>query len=187
MKISKTELKPEHSKSLELGASKNYKNWDLSAKIYKSQTTNAFKWSATGYTNDGTVDIKGLELTAKTNILDWDINTNYDYNTAVKESTNLQKGRRPNHTASITATNKRGKYNNRINIIGKSWAWDKDAHTDNDKLGGYGLVNLFTSYDYSNKTSISISLNNALDKKYEMAKDYNTLGRTVTLGVTHNF
>jgi vitamin B12 transporter len=183
----KTELKPEHSKSLEFGVSKNYMEWDLSAKIYKSKTTDAFKWSATGYTNDGTVNIKGLELTLNRELLNWDIDINYDYNTAVKESTNLQKGRRPNHTASITATNKNGKYNNRINIIGKSWAWDKDAHTDNDKLGGYGIVNLFSSYDYNKQTSVSISLNNALDKKYEMAKGYNTLGRTITLGVTHSF
>jgi len=184
---SKTELKPEHSKSLELGASKNYKNWDLSAKAYKSQTTNAFKWSSTGYTNDGTVNIKGFELMVNREMLDWNIDMNYDYNTAVKESTNLQKGRRPNHTASITATNINGKYNNRINLIGKSWAWDKDVHTDNDKLGGYGIVNLFSSYSYSKKTSVSISLNNALDKNYEMAKGYSTLGRTVTLGITHNF
>ena len=183
----KTELKPEHSKSLEFGINKNYAKWDLSGKIYKSQTTNQFKWSATGYTNDGTVNIKGLELVAKTNVLDWNINANYDYNTAIQESTKLQKGRRPNHSASVTATNKNGKYNNRINIIGKSWAWDKDAHTNNDQLGGYGLVNLFSSYDYNRKTSVSISLNNALDKQYEMAKGYNTLGRTITLGVTHNF
>ncbi len=183
----KTELKPEHSKSLEFGINKNYAKWDLSGKLYKSQTTNQFKWSATGYTNDGTVNIKGLELVAKTNVLDWNINANYDYNTAIQESTKLQKGRRPNHTASVTATNKNGKYNNRINIIGKSWAWDKDAHTNNDQLGGYGLVNLFSSYDYNRKTSVSISLNNALNKQYEMAKGYNTLGRTITLGVTHNF
>jgi len=46
---------------------------------------------------------------------------------------------------------------------------------------------LFSSYSYSKKTSVSISLNNALDKNYEMAKGYSTLGRTVTLGITHNF
>ena len=213
----KTELNPEHSKSFELGINKNYIEWSLSGKIYKSQTFNAFKWTdpatcSTGtytgasfnpyvpascsdsspvdpayYTNDGTVNIKGLELIANREFLNWNVDINYDYNTAIKESSDLQKGRRPNHTASITATNKIGKYNNRINLIGKSWAWDKDDHTNNDKLGGYGLVNLFTSYDYNKQTSVSISLNNALDKKYEMAKDYNTLGRTATLGVTYKF
>jgi len=183
----KTELKPEHAKSLELGINKNYAKWDISGKLYKSKVTDAFKWSSTGYTNDGTVNIKGLELVANRELLNWNIDINYDYNTAIKESTKLQKGRRPNHTASITATNKSGKYNNRINIIGKSWAWDKDAHTNNDQLGGYGLVNLFSSYNYNKQTSVSISLNNALDKEYEMAKGYNALGQTVTFGVTHNF
>ena len=115
------------------------------------------------------------------------MDTNYDYNTAVSKSTNLQKGRRPNHTASITATKTQGKFSYRANLIGKSWAWDKDAHTNNDKLGGYGLLNLFTGYDYSKNASIAINLNNALDKQYKMAKDYNTLGRTLTLGVTYKF
>ncbi|WPE17080.1 TonB-dependent receptor [Candidatus Thioglobus autotrophicus] len=183
----KTELNPEHSKNIELGISKNYHTWSVLAKFYKSKVTDAFKWSATGYTNEGTVNIKGIELDAKANVLGWDLKTNYDYNTAVSESTNLQKGRRPNHTGSITATKTQGQYSHRINLTGKSWAWDKDAHTNNDKLGGYGLLNLFTDYDYNKQISISVSLNNALDKQYEMAKGYNTLGRTVTLGIAHKF
>ena len=80
-----------------------------------------------------------------------------------------------------------GKYSYRINLTGKSWAWDKDKPTNDDKLGGYGLLNLFTSYDYNKQTSVSVNLNNALDKEYEMAKGYKALGRTLTLGVTYKF
>jgi len=49
------------------------------------------------------------------------------------------------------------------------------------------LLNLFTSYGYNKQTSVSINLNNALDKEYEMAKGYKVLGRTLTLGVTYKF
>ena len=78
-------------------------------------------------------------MAAKTNILDWDINTNYDYNTAKKPNGD-QKGRRPNHTASITSTKTNGKYHHHINIIGKSWAWDKDRPANDDKIGGYSKI-----------------------------------------------
>jgi vitamin B12 transporter len=189
----KTELKPEHSKNIEFGASKDYGTWSLSGKVYKSKVTNVFKYFdpdsnylTAYYTNDGTVNIEGIELMAGTDLLGWSIDTNYDYNTAKKPNGD-QKGRRPNHTASITTTKTHGKYNYRINLTGKSWAWDKDRPTNDDKLDGYGLLNLFTSYDYNKQTSVSVNLNNALDKEYEMAKGYKTLGRTVTLGVTHSF
>jgi len=192
----KTDLNPEHSKNFEFGVNKNYDWGTINIKAHTSTVNDAFtyvdpdnNWLTDDayYINDGTVNIKGVELMARKKILGWDVDTNYDYNTAVSKSTNLQKGRRPNHTASITATKTQGKFSYRANLIGKSWAWDKDAHTNNDKLGGYGLLNLFTGYDYSKNTSIAINLNNALDKQYKMAKDYNTLGRTLTLGVTYKF
>ena len=189
----KTELKPEHSKNIEFGASKDYGTWSLSGKVYKSKVTNVFKYFdpdsnylTAYYTNDGTVNIEGIELMADTDLLGWSIDTNYDYNTAKKPNGD-QKGRRPNHTASITTTKTYGKYSYRINLTGKSWAWDKDKPTNDDKLGGYGLLNLFTSYDYNKQTSVSVNLNNALDKEYEMAKGYKALGRTLTLGVTYKF
>jgi len=189
----KTELKPEHSKNIEFSASKDYGTWSWSGKVYKSKVTDIFKYFdpdsnylTAYYTNDGTVNIEGIELVAGADLLSWSINTNYDYNTAKKPNGD-QKGRRPNHTASITATKIHGKYNHRINLTGKSWAWDKDKPTNNDKLGGYGLLNLFTSYGYNKQTSVSINLNNALDKEYEMAKGYKVLGRTLTLGVTYKF
>lgn len=183
----KTELNPEHSKNIEFGASRDYDNWSLSGKIYKSKLTDAFKWSATGYTNEGEeINIKGIELVVGTDLLGWNIDTNYDYNTA-KKSNGDQKGRRPNHTANITTTKTHGKYSHRINLTGKSWAWDKDRPTNNDKLGGYGLLNLHSSYDYNKETTISLSVNNALNKDYEMAKGYNTHGRTATLQIEYDF
>ena len=189
---SKTELKPEHAISAEIGIVKQFVWGQVNTKVYKSKVTDAFKYNGTWgvddhYVNDGTVNINGAEISANTNFMDWDIATNYDYNTAKRQSDNKQKGRRPNHTASITATKKIGNFSNRINLTAKSWVWDKDAHTNNDKLGGYGLLNLHSSYDYNKETTISLSVNNALNKDYEMAKGYNTHGRTTTLQIEYNF
>ena len=49
------------------------------------------------------------------------------------------------------------------------------------------LVNLSTSYDYNKDVTLAININNALDKKYEVAKGYNQLGQTINMGVTYKF
>ena len=56
-----------------------------------------------------------------------------------------------------------------------------------NEIEGYMLVNLSTSYDYNKDVTLSANINNALDKKYEVAKGYNQLGRAINLGVAYKF
>lgn len=188
-----TSLKPEHSKNLELGISQGTKNSSWSVKLYKSRLSDAFKYEdpdsnylTAYYINDGRVDIQGLELSASTRLANWKLHSNYDYNRAINHATQLQKGRRPNHALNLSAETKQGRYHHRINWKLRSKVWDKDDHS-NGQSAGYALLNLSSSYEYDQHTRLSIALNNALDKEYTMAKGYNTLGRTVNLGLDYRF
>jgi vitamin B12 transporter len=186
----KTSLKPERSKNLELGLIGDYLWGDVGIKLYKSKVSDAFKYfsaSPAYYVNDGVVNIKGIELSIGTELFGWDLDSNIDFNEAIAASTDLQKGRRPNRSISLNLSKTSGKWKRNINWTAKSWAWDKDAHTDDIKLGGYGLLNLSTSYDFTDSLSVYLNRNNALDKDYEMARGYNTLGKTSTLGLTYTF
>jgi len=186
---SKTALKPERSKNLEFGLSGDYEWGNVEFKLYKSKLTDAFKYVASPlhYENDGTVNIQGAELSIGTELLGWDFDSSIDFNKAVAAATDLQKGRRPNRSISLNLSKTSGKWKRNINWAAKSWAWDKDAHTNDVKLGGYGLLNLSTSYDFTDSLSVYLNRNNVLDKDYEMASGYKTLGKTSTLGLTYNF
>ena len=184
-----TTLKPERSKNLEIGLSGNYDWGNAEFKIYKSKVKDAFKWfsaSPAYYKNDGIVNISGVELSIGTEFLGWDLDTSLDLNKAIAASTNLEKGRRPNRSIALNLSKTSGKWNRSINWIAKSRAWDKDNHT-NGENGGYGLLNLSTSYSFTDNLTAYLNRNNALDKNYEMAKGYKTLGKTSTLGLTYNF
>ena len=190
----KTGLNPERSKNLELGLTGDYLWGDVGIKIYKSKVSDAFKYVAgvsggvsTHYINDGVVNIKGVELTYGTEFFGWDLDSSLDFNKAIAASTDLQKGRRPNRSISLNLSKTSGKWNRNINWIAKSSAWDKDAHTDNVELGGYGLLNLSTSYDFTDNLNVYLNRNNSLDKDYEMARGYKTLGKTSTLGLIYTF
>jgi len=190
----KTALKPERSKNLELGLTGDYGWGNLELKVYKSKVTDAFDYvSATPayYINSGTVNIRGVELSLGTDLLGWDLDTNLDFNKAIQASTGLQKARRPKRSISLNLSKTSGKWKRNINWIAKSRAWDKNTrpayNSSTDEIGGYGLLNLSTSYDFTENLSVYLNRNNALDKNYEMAKGYNTLGKTSTLGLTYTF
>ena len=187
----KTALKPERSKNMELGLNSNNDWGNVEFKFYKSKLTDAFKyngdnWPLDYYENDGVVNISGAELSLETDYLGWDVNTSLNFNKAIAESTKLQKGRRPNRSFSLNLSKSSGKWKRNINWTAHSWAWDKDNHS-NGKIGGYGLLNLRASYDFTENLRVNLNINNALDKNYEMAKGYNTLGKTTTVGLTYSF
>ena len=185
----KTSLKPERSKNIELGLSNSFDWGDTNIKLYRSKVTDAFKWfsaSPAYYINDGIVNIQGAELSIGTELFGWDLDSSIDFNKAIAASTNLQKGRRPNRSVSLNLNKSSGKWKRNINWTAKSSAWDKDNHSTG-QIGGYGLLNLSTSYHFTEDLNIYLNRNNALDKNYEMAKGYNTLGKTTTIGLTYNF
>jgi vitamin B12 transporter len=189
---SQTSLKPERSKSFEFGVQNKSKIGLAEFKVYKSKVVDSFDYHYLNYVdydgyyfNNKTVDITGAELSIKTELLGWNVNTNLDFNRSIDRDTKKQRGRRPNRSISVNLLKSSGKWKRNINWTAKSSAWDGQSETI--KLGGYGLLNLSTSYNFTEDLSVYLNRNNALDKNYEMAKGYNTYGKTTTVGLTYNF
>ena len=181
-------LKPERSKNIEFGLSGNYEWGNSEFKVYKSKLTDAFVWcfcSPGYYSNGGTLSIEGVEISFGTDLLGWNLNTNLDFVKAIDVSTKKEQGRRPKRSISLNLSKTSGKWSRNINWTAKSRAWDNDS--EENKLGGYGLLNLSTSYNFTEDLTVYLNRNNALDKNYEMAQGYNTPGKTTTLGLTYNF
>jgi vitamin B12 transporter len=181
-------LKPERSKNIEFGITGNYEWGNSELKIYKSKLNDAFVWcncSPGYYSNGGTLNIEGVEISFGTDLLGWNLDTNLDFVNAIDASTKKDQGRRPKRSLSLNLSKTTGKWSRNINWTAKSRAWDTDSETN--KLGGYGLLNLRTSYDFTEDLTVYLNRNNALDKNYEVASGYNTHGKTTTLGLTYNF
>ena len=191
----KTALKPERSKNIEVGLSGDYGWGNFGVKLYKSKVNDAFGYVyAAGavlahYENVGIINMKGAELSIGTDLLGWDLNSTLDVGKAIQSAgadAGLRKARRPNRSISLNLSKTSGKWKRNINWIAKSRSQDKADHS-NGENGGYGLLNLRTSYDFTEDLTVYLNRNNALDKNYEMAKGYKTLGKTSTLGLTYTF
>jgi vitamin B12 transporter len=53
------------------------------------------------------------------------------------------------------------------------------------KLANYDLLNLTASYKLDKELKLSLRLDNLFNRDYMVAHGYNTLGRTVYVGLTY--
>jgi vitamin B12 transporter len=66
-------------------------------------------------------------------------------------------------------------------VVASSARFDDAANTR--RMGGYALLNLIAEYRFGNRWTIFARLDNALDKHYELAADFNTAGASAFMGV----
>jgi vitamin B12 transporter len=66
-------------------------------------------------------------------------------------------------------------------VVASSARFDDAANTR--RMGGYALLNLTAEYRFGNRWTILARLDNALDKRYELAADFKTAGANAFVGV----
>ena len=70
-------------------------------------------------------------------------------------------------------------------LIAASSRFDDAANTR--RMGGYALVNLTADYALGRGWTLFARLDNAFDKRYELAADYNTAGANVFAGIRYRY
>ena len=70
-------------------------------------------------------------------------------------------------------------------LVASSARFDDAANTR--RMGGYALVNLTADYALTPAWTLFARLDNALDKHYELAADYNTPGSSIFAGVRYRY
>ena len=62
-----------------------------------------------------------------------------------------------------------------------------DDAANRNRLGGYGLVNLYATYAFSRDWSALVRWNNIGDKRYDLARNYTTPGSNVFAGIRYGY
>lgn len=62
-----------------------------------------------------------------------------------------------------------------------------DDAANKNRLGGYGLLNLFATWQFTHDWSALLRVNNVGDKQYELARNYATAGRSVFAALRYGF
>ncbi|AXY40959.1 TonB-dependent receptor [Halomonas sp. JS92-SW72] len=189
--FSNPDLNAETSETYELGVRGQYRTlfWDLAA--YQSDIDELIINVDT--TGDGWVDtpqnvakarIRGIELATGAEIDDWTLAAALTW-TDPENRSGLNAGnriqRRASQSARFDVDRALGDWTLGASWILQGYRYEDAANTD--RLNGFGLVNLRAGWDFAPMWSARLTVENALDKEYETARDYINAGRAAFVSV----
>lgn len=168
-------LKPEKSQNVEIGLSGDTDTFAWSASLFNNQIEDLI--AGFPVDNIAEADIKGLELSAASQIAGWDLKANATFQKP-KNASGVNDGkllrRRPEKIVNIDLSRDFGKASFAASIHGEGKRYEDASNTD--KLAGFATLNLRGSYELNKDWKVSARVDNVLDKDYETVRGYNQLG-----------
>lgn len=190
------ELRPERSRSLELGLRQGLGGgFAFTANLYRTRVKDLIEWVASQTAADeftyrpanlSKADIDGLELGLGGVLDGWRLDAQVDLLAAENAATGVQLDRRPERKLSLRLGRALGAGDWQAEVIAASARNDRNGTV---RLAGYGLLNLAYRRPLGRDLEFSARLENALDQEYVLASsfagDYNTLGRSLYLSLRY--
>jgi vitamin B12 transporter len=176
--------KPERGRNAEAGLRYQLGDMQLQANYYHDRLTDMIVTaipcpSGTGscaYNVDHAL-LEGLTLGAETRLGDLNLRGSADLQDPRDETTGKQLARRARRHASFAAGYNLGQLETGIELQASGKRFDDAANLK--RLGGYGLLNLYGSWQFTREVSLLVRVDNLADQRYELARNYGTAGRTM--------
>jgi vitamin B12 transporter len=127
--------------------------------------------------------LEGLTLAAGTRIGNLDLRASADLQDPRDETTGKQMARRARRHASFAADYTVGPVDAGVELQASGRRYDDAANAN--RLGGYGLLNLYTTWHMTRDWSLLVRVDNAANKSYELARNYGTAGRAWFAGIRY--
>ncbi|WP_288380189.1 TonB-dependent receptor domain-containing protein [uncultured Massilia sp.] len=175
--------KPEKGRNLEAGLRYDAGQLQVDATWYRNRLTDMIV-SATpcpgrpgscAY-NVNEALLEGVTVAAQTRVAMVNLRGSLDWQDPRDETTGKQLARRARRLAKFAADSSFGTVKAGAEVVLSGERFDDAAN--NRRLGGYGLLNLYTTWQVTPDVSLLLRLNNVADKGYELARNYGTSGRT---------
>lgn len=188
--------KPEQGKNAEVGL-----RWDdgvnaLSASYFHNKLTDLLvnttpcPFGTAGYTfgcayNVSKALLEGVTIAGATKLAGINLAANLDLQDPKDETANKRLVRRAKKHGNVTADYTIGALKTGVELEFSGDRYDDAANKN--RLGGYGLVNLYASYAFTKDWSALVRWNNVGDKQYDLARLYATPGSKVFAGIRYGY
>ena len=176
--------KPEQGRNAEAGVRWQVAGATLQANYYHNRLTDmivsvtpcpgAITGSCAYNVNRATLE--GLTMSAETRLAGLNLRASADLQDPRDDTTGKQLARRTRRHAAIAADYDIGALAVGAEVQGSGDRFDDAANRN--RLGGYGLVNLYTTWHVSRDWSLLLRVENVAGKHYELARNYRTAGQT---------
>ena len=175
--------KPEQGRNAEAGIRYQLAGAELQANYYRNRLTDMIvtanpcpsRTGSCAYNVDHAL-LEGLTISAATRLRGIDLRASVDLQDPRDETTGKQLARRARRHASLTADYALDRLDLGAELQASGSRFDDAANAN--RLGGYGLLNLYTTWRFTPGWSLLLRLDNTLDKRYDLARNYGTAGRS---------
>lgn len=177
------DLAPETARNRELGLRWNTAQQTLALTWYLNRVDNLIEWVsdpvtwAGTYRNVSTARLEGLTAQWQGNFGAFSPSLSYDWLDAENLDSGFALGRRARHKAAAALEWQGDKLRLGGEVVAMGARWDYSNQTGH--LPGYGLLNLSAAYDLRPDLQLQARLDNALDREYQTAGGFATVGRSV--------
>lgn len=179
------DLKPEKSRTTELGLRLVTGNHRLAASVFQTSIDDLINYGPSLTSQKENVDearIRGVELEYAISDGRLDYSVNATWQQARDRSDDSRLLRRPDRKLSMMIGRT---FHNGANIHADGLLVSTSADTGSVELPGYGVLNFSASYPLGHGLRLFSRIENALDKEYEVARGYNMLERAFYLGLSY--
>ncbi|MFZ6658416.1 TonB-dependent receptor domain-containing protein [Undibacterium sp. TJN19] len=188
--------KPEKAKNAEIGVYFEQGDSQVSAVYYQNKATDLLvstnvcpveqithPYGCSYNVNKAT--LSGLSVGASTRFADLTLRASVDIQDPKDDTTGLRLARRSKQHGTLAAEYAWAGAKFGVESI---FSGDRFDDVANKKvLDSYNLLNLYATYDVAKNTTVIARWNNALNKDYELAKNYTTPGSNVFVGINYGF
>ncbi len=187
-------LQPENGRNAELGVKWLDGTSSFSATVYRNKVSNLINWvggpgpcpGGSGpfpgcYDNVGKALYEGVTLAASHRWMGVQWHGSIDWQNPHDLATGKLLARRAKRYATLGAETRWAGWDVGAELQATGQRFDNPANTQ--VLSGYGVVNLYASTRLARDWLVLARLDNLGDKDYQLARTYNTPGRTLYVGV----
>ena len=180
-------LRPESSRSSELGLGQRGDGWHWQLNAYQTTVDDLIAYDSTIFkpNNIDRARIRGVELTGDIRLGEWDLHAQVSSLNARNLSTGFNYGkrlpRRPSNSARLDLDRQFGAWGFGISGIAEAARWDDAGNSL--RVGGYGTADARVSWRFASDWTLQANLVNAFDRTYETSAYYLQPGREVALSL----
>jgi vitamin B12 transporter len=175
------DLKPEQSRSAELGLSRQLGSWNWAVNAYQTRIDQLIALDSNYFPmNVSKARIRGVEGQLGVNLGGWQLQGYASWLQPRNDDGGVNDGRvlqrRPEHTARIDLDRRIGEWGIGATVNGAGRAFDDAANRH--ALGGYSTTDLRASWHFAPGWQLEARIANVFDRQYETVWYYNQPGRS---------
>ena len=183
------DLKPEKSRSAELGLSRQLTGWNWAVNTYQTRIDQLIALDSNYFpSNISKARIRGVEAQLGANLAGWQLQAYLTWLQPRNDDGGANDGnvlpRRPGHTARVDLDRRFGAFGvgATINAAGRSY----DDAANRHPLGGYASTDLRASWHFAPDWQVEARLANVFDRHYETVWYFNQPGRSAFLTLRYS-